>query len=165
MAYKRLREQFPTLGSQMVCNAIYSVSRAARLVYQHRASPFNLHHLGERTLPLLEFTDSAPVYFDRHTLSLKGGVLSLFTLDGRIRMDAQMSIEAEERLRMGRLREVVLSRQGAGYVLLFSVADGAEDELTLEDPEWPDYLLVTDGDRLPPQPLSAWTATAAGAGI
>ncbi|MCU0922625.1 MAG: hypothetical protein MUF16_20270, partial [Burkholderiaceae bacterium] len=26
MAYKRLREGFPGLGSQMVCNAIYSVS-------------------------------------------------------------------------------------------------------------------------------------------
>ena len=27
LAYRQLREQFPNMGSQMVCNAIYSVSR------------------------------------------------------------------------------------------------------------------------------------------
>lgn len=30
MAYKQLRTQFPEIGSQMVCNAIYSVSRSCR---------------------------------------------------------------------------------------------------------------------------------------
>ena len=39
MAYKGLRERFPALGSQMVCNAIYSVSRACRLVFQNPESP------------------------------------------------------------------------------------------------------------------------------
>jgi len=34
MAYRGLRERFPALGSQMVCNAIYSVSRSCRLVFQ-----------------------------------------------------------------------------------------------------------------------------------
>ncbi|MBP6760924.1 MAG: hypothetical protein KA131_04020, partial [Thauera sp.] len=67
MTYRQLREQFPEIGSQMVCNAIYSVCRASRLVYQHPKSPFNLTRLGERPLPLLRFADSCPVYFDRHT--------------------------------------------------------------------------------------------------
>ena len=40
MTYRQLREQFPALGSQMVCNAIYAVSRMSRTVYQHPASPF-----------------------------------------------------------------------------------------------------------------------------
>jgi hypothetical protein len=78
LSYRQLREQFPEMGSQMVCNAIYSVSRTARLVFQHPQSPFNLARLGDKPLPLLRFADSCPVYFDRHTLSLKAGQLSMF---------------------------------------------------------------------------------------
>ena len=48
MAYKSLREQFPAMGSQMVCNAIYSVCRSSRLIYQHPASPFNLSRIGDK---------------------------------------------------------------------------------------------------------------------
>ena len=39
LAYRQLREQFPEMGSQMVCNAIYSVSRTGRLVFQHPPKP------------------------------------------------------------------------------------------------------------------------------
>ena len=60
MAYKPLREQFPQMGSQMVCNAIYSVSRHSRMLYQSPTSPFNLTKLGDKPLPLLQFTDRAP---------------------------------------------------------------------------------------------------------
>ena len=79
LAYRQLRERFPALGSQMVCNAIYSVSRTCRTVYQHPSSPFNLTRLGERPLPLLRFADletdhllldwareAAPQMLDRH---------------------------------------------------------------------------------------------------
>ena len=34
MCYRSLRDKFPQMGSQMVCNAIYSVSRTCRVVYQ-----------------------------------------------------------------------------------------------------------------------------------
>jgi hypothetical protein len=85
LTYHKLRERFPELGSQMVCNAIYSVSRTSRIVFQHAQSPFNLNKLAGKPLPLLRFSDSCPVYFDRHTLSVKNGQLSMFTLDGRMR--------------------------------------------------------------------------------
>ena len=114
MTYKSLREQFPALGSQMVCNAIYSVCRASRLVYQHAASPFNLARLGGKPLPLLRFADNCPVYFDRHTLSLKGSVLSLFSLHGRMRFELALRPEASEALQTCKLREVVLSRRNDG---------------------------------------------------
>src|SRR5690606_6966320 len=48
LAYKALREQFPGMGSQMVCNAIYSVSRHSRVIYQNPASPFHLSKLGDK---------------------------------------------------------------------------------------------------------------------
>lgn len=110
LTYKRLREQFPAMGSQMVCNAIYSVSRTSRLVYQHPDSPFNLSRLGDKPLPLLRFADTCPVYFDRHTLSVKEGQLSMYTLDGRIRFHLALRPEDEASFHEKKLREIVLSR-------------------------------------------------------
>jgi hypothetical protein len=126
MAYKRLREQFPALGSQMVCNAIYAVSRISRSVYQHPSSPFNHAHVGPGLLPQLRFADSMPVYFDRHTLSLKAGTLSMFTLDGRMRFQLALGEHEEMAFHQRKLLEVVLSRNPQGVFGLrfqFAAAD------------------------------------------
>ena len=127
LCYRQLREQFPEMGSQMVCNAIYSVSRTARMVFQHPQSPFNLARLGSKPLPLLRFSDSCPVYFDRHTLSLKAGQLSMFTLDGRMRFQLALAAQDEERFHTQKLREIVLSRRSDGvYELAFMLVSEAE---------------------------------------
>src|SRR5947209_7843010 len=63
LTYKSLRERFPSVGSQMVCNAIYSVCRTARLVFQHPDSPTSLARLNGNALPLLSFGQNSPVYF------------------------------------------------------------------------------------------------------
>ena len=127
LSYRQLREQFPEMGSQMVCNAIYSVSRTARMVFQHPQSPFNLARLGDKPLPLLRFADSCPVYFDRHTLSLKAGQLSMFTLDGRMRFQLALAARDEERFHTQKLREIVLSRRSDGvYELAFMLVSEAE---------------------------------------
>ena len=155
LAYRQLREQFPEMGSQMVCNAIYSVSRTGRLVFQHPQSPFSLARLGERPLPLLRFADSCPVYFDRHTLSLKAGQLSMFTLDGRMRFQLALSAQDEERFHSQKLREVVLSQRPDGvYELTFLLlsADAAEaaapgDALAAQAGaagEIPEYIMVEE---------------------
>ena len=44
-----------------------------------------------QVLPLLKFAASCPVYFDRHTLSLKPGQLSLYTMDGRMRFELALA--------------------------------------------------------------------------
>jgi hypothetical protein len=106
--YRALRAQFPALGSQMVCNAIYAVSKMARLIYQHPNSPFNPAHRPGKSLPLLRFADSCPVYFDRHTLSIKSGQLSLFTMDGRMRFDLTLSSDKLVIFEQAKLREIVL---------------------------------------------------------
>jgi len=123
MAYKPLRQQFPQLGSQMVCNVIYSVSRACREVYQHPASPFNLQRLGDRPLPLVQFSPMAPVFFDRHTLSIKAGEASLYTLDGRMRFQLALEAADERRFHEGRLLEVVLTRELNRFALTLSFGD------------------------------------------
>jgi hypothetical protein len=123
--YRSLRVQYPALGSQMVCNAIYAVSRTARLVFQSPASPFNVQKMGERPLPALRFADTCPVYFDRHTLSLKVGKLSLFTLDGRMQFELTLAPEQLALFETGKLREVVLSRGADGvFVLSFWLESG-----------------------------------------
>ena len=153
MTYKAMRERFPDLGSQMVCNAVYSVSRASRLVYQHPSSPFNLSALGGRALPLLRFAASCPVYFDRHTLSLKGSKLSMYTLDGRMHFELALLPEDQRAFHERKLREIVLSSQDNDIFLLtfrFEANDANTSQLgeaaALEmgdvDNKIPDYLSV-----------------------
>ena len=152
LAYRQLREQFPGMGSQMVCNAIYSVSRTCRLVFQHPGSPFHLSRLGDKPLPLLRFSDACPVYFDRHTLSLKAGQLSMFTLDGRMRFQLALGAQDEAAFHARKLREIVLSRRSDGvYELSFLLMDPGEQEAGIAsvpnagaDAEIPEYVMVDE---------------------
>ena len=138
--YRALREKFPALGSQMVCNAIYAVSRTSRLIFQTPASPFSLAKLGDKPLPLMQFADSCPVYFDRHTLSVKGNKLSLFTLDGRMHFELTLPEEQLLLFRVAKLREIVLTRRlDAAYELAFWLEPA---ELELTQPLIPEYLSV-----------------------
>lgn len=148
MSYKSLREQFPEIGSQMVCNAIYSVCRASRLVYQHPKSPFNVARLGNAQLPLLRFADNCPVYFDRHTLSLKAGQLSMYTLDGRMRFQLALRPEDEAAFHEQKLREIVLSQQGGGsFELSFWLTDAnaqGNEGAPANPDDIPEYLMVEE---------------------
>jgi len=149
LTYHSLRERFPDMGSQMVCNAIYSVSRTCRTVFQHPQSPFNLTRLGSKPLPLLRFADTCPVYFDRHTLSVKGGQLSMYTLDGRIRFALALQPADEANFNEKKLREIVLSnRPDRAYELSFLFSDGLDDEAPESNPasraEVPEYVMVEE---------------------
>ena len=118
--YRALREKFPALGSQMVCNAIYAVSRTSRMVFQTAGSPFYLAKLGAQHLPLLQFLHNCPVYFDRHTLSIKGSSLSLFTLDGRMHFELTLPEAQLLLFKSAKLREISLTRRLDGlYELSF----------------------------------------------
>lgn len=149
LAYKGLREQFPSIGSQMVCNAIYSVSRTGRLVYQHPHSPFSLARLGDKPLPLLNFLDTCPVYFDRHTLSVKDGHLSMYTLDGRIRFHLALQPEAEASFHQQKLREIVLARNPQNQFELSFWFSQPQNEQSApaaghDSGEIPEYILVEE---------------------
>lgn len=141
LSYRQLRERFPQLGSQMICNAIYSVSRSCRQVYQSPASPFNLARLGAQPLPLLQFAPSAPVYFDRHTLNIRAGQLSMFSLDGRLRFQLAISAEDEQRFQQKKLREIAMVSQGEVFSLHFHFSVESA-QATPPDPALPQYVLV-----------------------
>jgi len=138
--YRALREQFPELGSQMVCNAIYAVSKMARLVYQHPASPYQLGRRPGQVLPLLKFADSCPVYFDRHTLSLKPGQLSLYTMDGRMRFELALASDKLALFNAAKLREVVLNERADQRFELSFYLDAASA---------PEPQTVADADSAP----------------
>ena len=156
LAYRQLREAFPQMGSQMVCNAIYSVSRTCRLVFQSPSSPLHLDKLGDRPLPLLRFGANSPVYFDRHTLSIKAGQLSMFTLDGRMRFELALAPEVQQRFAQQKLREVVLQLGQASasgvpsFALVFLLVDHQQEQdgasaLPLPQPgELPEYVMVDE---------------------
>ena len=127
LAYRPLREKFAWLGSQMACNAIYSVSRACRAVYQEPSSKWFVGRKPEAQLPLLRFPPTASVFFDRHTLSIKAGQLSMFTLDGRLKFQVSISRELEARFATDKLREVVLISKSGEFSLRFSFGPATAD--------------------------------------
>jgi hypothetical protein len=128
LAYKGLREKYPQLGSQMICNVIYSVCRAARLVYQHPQSPWSISKSDPKSLPVIVFSDDTPVFFDRHTLSIKKGQISLFSLDGRMRFELGLSEEDELKFRQEKLREISLEKRKEGYFLKFVMTSNSNSE-------------------------------------
>jgi len=145
LKYRSLRDQFPDMGSQMVCNAIYSVSRTSRLIFQHPQSPFNVAKMADKPLPLLKFTDTSPVYFDRHTLSVKDGQLSMYTLDGRIHFALALKPEDESSFKEKKLREIVMSRRTDGlFELSFLFSDTPDEPADASNAEVPKYVMVEE---------------------
>lgn len=160
LAYHGLRQRFPALGAQMVCNVIYSVSRAARLVFQHPASPFHGRVRAGAAAPRLCFGPEAPVYFDRHTLNVRDGQASMYSLDGRLRFNLPLDPEHEHRLRHGGIREIALGRDAQGLLLdfLFAHADATAPAAAAQEgtdcPPWPDYLLLLDEPEAAAKPAA-----------
>ncbi len=144
LVYRGMRERFPHLGSQMVCNAIYSVSRTCRILFQGANSPFNVGALGNKPLPQMSFAPTAPVYFDRHTLSIRDGIVSMYTLEGRIRFKLSISADDEERFRQQKLREIVLTAQAGQYQLRFLFAQ--DDAPAAPEDTLPEYVIVHEDD-------------------
>ena len=73
--YKKVRCASP-LGSQMVCNAIYSVCKA----YSAKSI------LPDEPIPAICFRQGRSVHFDKRTYSIKGETISLYTLGKRIKV-------------------------------------------------------------------------------
>ena len=150
--YHALRAQFPALGSQMVCNAIYAVSKMARLVYQHPKSPYNPALNPGAALPLLRFADSCPVYFDRHTLSLRPGQLSLFTMDGRMRFELTLGKDKLAVFDQAKLREIVLNERVDKVFELSFFLDSADAPDVSDVGE----ITLPTAPTAPPAPNADW---------
>jgi IS605 OrfB family transposase len=117
-AYSRLRSETP-LGSQMACNAIYSVCKA----YKAQKA---LGRISKDTIPLVRF-DRASVHYDKRTYTLKADALSLNTLEGRIRVALSPGEHQQRILNSGRPKEAELVfRKGVWFFNL--VVEGEDPE-------------------------------------
>ncbi len=97
LCYYDLRKNFPELGAQMCCNAIAKTSQAMKVLKTPR--------------PIL-FKNGCSVHFDKRTYSLKGNVLSLFTLQKRIRIPLEISLFHKSFLDRGTIKEAELVLRG-----------------------------------------------------
>jgi putative transposase len=119
LAYARLRKETP-LGSQMVCNAIFSVCKA----YQAQKELGRIKK--DAPVPVVRF-DRASVHFDKRTYSLKGERLSLYTLSGRITVTMLLGAHQRRIIESGSAKEAELvCRKGRWYFNLVVESEDAE---------------------------------------
>jgi len=76
LSYYQLKANFPQLGSQMSCNAIAKTAQALKALKKPKE---------------ILFRKRISVHFDKRTYSLKNGILSLFTLGGRVQLPLKIS--------------------------------------------------------------------------
>jgi IS605 OrfB family transposase len=118
--YSVLREATP-LGSQMCCNAIFSVCKA----YKAQKA------LGKikkgKPVPEIRF-ERASVHFDKRTYSLKDNHLSLYTLNGRMSVRVLLGEHQRRVLTSGQPKEgELILREGVWYFNL--VVESYDPEL------------------------------------
>lgn len=147
MVYHKMREQFPNTGSQMICNCIYAVCQVGRLIFQHPKSPWNVNRQPSKALPKLIFLPESPVYFDRHTLDLKGGRLSMYTLDGRLKFNLNLTEFEQKKFQQEKLKTVLLVKNKLGFSLNFYFTEMANASVN-NIPQIPDNVLVIQ-DKYP----------------
>ena len=100
LGYRPLRQE-TSLGAQMACNAIFSVCKAYR---SQRA----LGRIPQDTpVPPLSF-DRTSVHFDHRTYTLKGETVSLYTLQGRMRVPMILGDHQRKLLTSGLPKEAEL---------------------------------------------------------
>ena len=97
LSYYQLKANFPQLGSQMSCNAIAKTAQALKALKKPRK---------------ILFRKRISVHFDKRTYSLKNGILSLFTLRGRVQLPLKISPFHAHYLELGKIKEAELVRKG-----------------------------------------------------
>lgn len=80
LVYYQVREKYPALGSQMVCQAIHRVADAYKALRANGGIP------NDQPVPAITFTPSS-VNFDRRTYSISGEYFTLFTPTGRAKVE------------------------------------------------------------------------------
>jgi len=105
LVYNTIRKISP-LGSQMICNAIFSVCKA-----------YKAKSVGQgEFIPVIQFHKNRSVHFDHRTYTIKGNILSLYTLQGRIRIPMRMGPFQENYFSQGTPTEAeLICRKGRWY--------------------------------------------------
>lgn len=108
MAYYQVRER-TRLGSQMACNTMRAVAGAYRTLKTNKRLP------EEGSFPRIVFGDRGSVHFDQRTYRIDFDTVSLYTLDGRIRVPMRLGDFQRRYLERGAPREAKLVRKKKGW--------------------------------------------------
>ena len=108
LAYYPVREK-TRLGSQMACNVMRAVAGAYKTLKANKRLPL------EGPFPGVVFGDRGAVHFDKRTYSIQGDTLSLYSLDGRIRVPMALGSFQREYLERGAPREAKLVQKDKGW--------------------------------------------------
>lgn len=112
--YRALRSTSP-LGSQMICNAIFSVCKA----YRSQSALGRLSK--DKPVPTISF-GKASVHYDKRTYTLKGDTLSLNTLSGRVRVGYKLGEHQRKILISGEAKEAELIHRGGQWYFNLVIA-------------------------------------------
>ena len=105
LTYSTIRAS-STLGSQMVCNAIFAVCKAYK----------NRNILKDEAMQPIRFHKNRSVHFDKRTYSVKGNILSLYTLEGRISVPMRMGEFQQNLFSQGSCKEAeLICKKGRWY--------------------------------------------------
>lgn len=120
LVYYQVREKYPSLGSQMVCQAIHRVADAYKTLRANEGIP------ADQPVPALTFAPTS-VNFDHRTYSIKGDAFSLFTPSGRTQVRFACGPLQKGLLATGKPKEARLTvRKGIWYLnLAFDLPDSA----------------------------------------
>ena len=121
LCYYSLRGSFPSIGSQMVCNAIKKVCSSYKVLKIKR----------DQDVPTINFREAGSVHYDKRTFALKGDVLSLFTVNGRIKCTFKLGNFQREYLKESVVKEAELLRKGKRW--FFNVVLDIPDVPTKKD--------------------------------
>jgi IS605 OrfB family transposase len=118
LTYYPVRELLPQLGSQMVCQAVHRVADAYKTLKANKGIA------KDKPVPAIGFRPTS-VNFDKRTYSIKGDTLSLFTLDGRIKVPFVCGKHQRNLLAGGVPKEArLIVRKGVWYFnLVLDIAD------------------------------------------
>jgi IS605 OrfB family transposase len=118
LVYYPIRERFPALGSQMVCQAVHRVADAYKALRANEGIP------KDQSVPAIQFTLSS-VSFDHRTDSIKGEAFSLSTTTGRATVRFACGPRQKALLASGLPKEARLAiRKGKWYLnLVFDLPD------------------------------------------
>lgn len=109
LAYYPVRELIPTLGSQMVCQAVHRVADAYKVLKANKGIT------KDKPVPTIAFRPTS-VNFDKRTYSIKGNTLSLFTLSGRAKIPFVCGKHQRNLLSSGVPKEAkLIVRKGVWY--------------------------------------------------
>lgn len=119
LAYYAVREEVPSIGSQMVCNSIRKVSTS----YKSLATNRKLSKKDK--FPIISFSAKTSIHFDKKSYTFKDNAISLFTTQGRIIVPMKIGKFQQNYLDIGKNKEAELVNKKKGW--FFNLVIDIED--------------------------------------